>query len=406
MRKGKLVQAKSNMARSKNRISYLLAVYSNRKATPAEEEELFEWAKKGNEQPFKKHIEKLLSDYNSNELVPAVEWETMYERIMEEKDSYDVLPKARKMTWVRSAAAAIVLVLLGTGYYYIAAHKQPQKVSVFQQTKTMDIAPPNSVNAVLTLSNGEKIILDSTGNGVVAMEGNVNVVKMPNGELAYKGSSENIQYNTLSNPRGSKVISLVLADGSKVWLNAASTLKYPTAFVGNERKVEVSGEAYFEVSHNAAMPFIVDKGETSVRVLGTHFNVNAYDDESSVNVTLLEGSVKVVKGNEDILISPGQQAEVFNNIVPSNPIEVHTADVDETMAWKNGLFSYKGADIETIMRQVSRWYNVDVVIEKPVKEKFYAQVSRNTDVSNLLKMLEATKAVHFKIEGKMITVMP
>jgi ferric-dicitrate binding protein FerR (iron transport regulator) len=238
------------------------------------------------------------------------------------------------------------------------------------------------------------------------MEGNVNVVKMPNGELAYKGSSENIEYNTLSNPRGSKVISLVLADGSKVWLNAASTLKYPTAFVGNERKVEVSGEAYFEVSHNAAMPFIVDKGETSVRVLGTHFNVNAYDDESSVNVTLLEGSVKVVKGNEDILISPGQQAEVFNNIVPSNPIEVHTADVDETMAWKNGLFSYKGADIETIMRQVSRWYNVDVVIEKPVKEKFYAQVSRNTDVSNLLKMLEATKAVHFKIEGKMITVMP
>ncbi len=394
------------MALSKDRISYLLEVYSNRKATPAEEEELFEWAKKGNEQPFKKHIEKLLSDYNSNELVPAVEWERMYERIMEEKASLHVHPKARKMIWVRSAAAAIVLFLLGTAYYYIAGHKQPQKVSVFQQTKTIDIAAPNSVNAVLTLSNGEKIILDSTGNGVVAMEGTVNVIKLPNGELAYEGSSENIEYNTLSNPRGSKVISLVLADGSKVWLNAASTFKYPTAFVGNERKVEVSGEAYFEVSHNAAMPFIVSKGETSIRVLGTHFNVNAYDDESSVNVTLLEGSVKVVKGNEDVLISPGQQAEVSNNIPPSNPIEVHTADIDETMAWKNGLFSYKGADIETIMRQVSRWYNVDVVIEKPVKEKFYAQVSRNTDVSNLLKMLEATKAVHFKIEGKMIKVMP
>lgn len=395
------------MALSKKRISYLLGVYSNRKAKPSEEEELFEWVKRGNERPVKKHIEKLVSDHNLNQLVPSVDWERMYERIIEEKDSRDVQPKERKMTWVRWAAAAVVLLLLGSGYYYFITRKnEPQKVVVFQPKKTSDISPPNSINAVLTLSNGQKIILDSTGNGVVAMQGTVNVVKLANGQLAYKGSSENIEYNTLSNPRGSKVISLVLADGSKVWLNAASTLKYPTAFAGNERKVEVTGEAYFEVSHNSAMPFIVSKGETSVRVLGTHFNVNAYDDESTLNITLLEGSVKVVKENEKILISPGEQAEVSNNSTASNPIKVHPADVDEVMAWKNGLFSYKGADIETIMRQVSRWYNVDVAIEKPVTEKFYAQVSRNTDVSNLLKMLEATKAVHFKIEEKTIKVTP
>lgn len=384
-----------------------MEVYSNRKATPAEEEELFEWVKKGNDRPVKKHIRKLVSDHNLNQLVPLVDWERMYERIKEEKDSRDIQPRERKIIWVRWAAAAVVLLLLGSRYYYfITTKNEPQKVAVFQHKKTNDIAPPNSVNAVLTLSNGQKIILDSTGNGIVAMQGTVNVIKLANGQLAYKGNSKNVEYNTLSNPRGSKVISLVLADGSRVWLNAASTLKYPTAFAGNERKVEVSGEAYFEVAHNTAMPFIVSKGETSVRVLGTHFNVNAYDDETSLNITLLEGSVKVVKGNENVLISPGEQAEVPNNMAHSNSIKVHPADVDEVMAWKNGLFSYKGADMESIMRQVSRWYNVDVVFEKPVTEKFYAQVSRNTDVSNLLKMLEATKAVHFKIEGKVITVTP
>jgi transmembrane sensor len=400
------------MAISKNRISYLLETYTIRKTTTAEEAELFEWVKKGNERPIKKHIEKLVSEYNLNELAPAVEWERMYARILKEKDSRDVHPKVRKMKWASWAAAAVVLLLLGSGYYYFAGHKvEPQKIAKFQQPKSMDIAPPNSINAVLTLSNGQKIVLDSTGSGIVAMQGTVNVVKMANGQLAYKGSSQNIEYNTLSNPRGSKVISLVLSDGSKVWLNAASTLKYPTAFVGKERKVEITGEAYFEVAHisssfggggEEAMPFIVSKGETSVRVLGTHFNVNAYDDEHSLNVTLLEGSVKVAKGNENVLISPGQQATVDDS-----RLTIHVnVDLDEVMAWKNGFFSYKGADIQTIMRQVSRWYNVDVVFEKPITEKFYAQVSRNTDVSNLLKMLEATKAVHFKIEGKTIKVMP
>ena len=390
------------MALAKKRISYLLEVYSNRKATREEADELFEWVKKGKEKPLKKHIEKLVAEYNLNELAPAVEWNKMYERILQEKNRLDAQPKLRKMSWVHWAAAAVVILFLGSGYYYFTRQNEPQKAVVLQPKKTHDIAPPNTVNAVLTLSNGQKIILDSTNNGIVAMQGTVNVVKLANGEIAYKGNSENIEYNTLSNPRGSKVISLVLADGSKVWLNAASTLKYPTAFAGNERKVEVTGEAYFEVAHNAAMPFIVSKGKTDVQVLGTHFNVNAYDDEKSLDVTLLEGSVKVSNGNENVLISPGQQADIQDS-----RLTVHNnADIEEVMAWKNGLFSYKGAGVETIMRQVSRWYDVDVIFEKPVTEKFYAQVSRNTNVSKLLKMLEATKAVHFKIDGKTITVMP
>jgi ferric-dicitrate binding protein FerR (iron transport regulator) len=175
--------------------------------------------------------------------------------------------------------------------------------------------------------------------------------------------------------------------------------------VGKERKVQMTGEAYFEVTHNAAMPFIVDNGKTSVQVLGTHFNVNAYDDESFVNVTLLEGSVSLTTKSkrQPTMIKPGEQARINQNgrIQLSDQV-----NMQEVMAWKNGIFSYNSVDIETIMRQISRWYDVDVVFERPVKEKFYAEAPRNMSVSVLLKMLEATKAVHFKIEGKTISVMP
>lgn len=312
------------------------------------------------------------------------------------------------MSWARWAAAAAIILLLGTGYYFFTTHKEQNLQKEFakiEQLKTVDIAPPNTTNAVLTLANGQKIILDSTGTGTLALQGAVNVVKLADGQIAYRGTTKEIQYNTLSNPRGSKVINLSLADGSKVWLNAASSLKYPTAFTGKERKVEISGEAYFEVAHNPAMPFVVSKGGTSIKVLGTHFNVNAYDDESLLNVTLLEGSVSVKASNtkQPKVIKPGEQAQVNKN---GNIDLANSVDLNEVMAWKNDLFSFKGADIESIMRQVSRWYNVEVIFKRPITEKFYAEVSKSTNVSTLLEMLQATKAVQFEIEGNTITVTP
>jgi hypothetical protein len=310
------------------------------------------------------------------------------------------------MAWTRWAAAAAVLLLLGTGYYFftITHHEKQKELTIIDQPKQNDIAPPNTVNAVLTLSNGQKIILDSTGNGTVAMQGSVNVIKLADGQIAYSGTSNEIQYNTLTNPKGSKVISLTLADGSRVWLNTASSLRYPTAFAGKERKVEITGEAYLEVAHNPDMPFIVSKGSTNIKVLGTHFNVNAYDDENSLNVTLLEGSVSVMAAgsSQSKVIKPGEQARVNKK----GAIELtNSIDMSEVMAWKNGLFSFKGADIKSVMRQVSRWYDVEVVFEKDIPEKFYAEVPTSTSVSALLNMLEATKAVKFKIEGKTINVM-
>ena len=392
----------------RNRIIDLLKIYTEGSAIPEDEQELFDLIEiTKDEKIIKSHIKNLLSEHKSNDGTPAVKWGRLFHKIVEEKNSRPSHPIIRKMSWTRWAAAVIFL-LLGTGYYFFSAHKGQKErrgLTKIEQTKTIDIAPPAVVNAVLTLANGQKIILNSSGKGTLALQGSVNVVKLADGQIAYRGTTKEIEYNTLSNPRGSKIITLSLADGSKVWLNAESSLRYPTAFSGNERKVEITGEAYFEVVHNPAMPFVVCKGGTSIRVLGTHFNVKAYDDENSLDITLLEGSVSVmnVHSIQPKVIKPGAQAEVGKD----GAIELtESVDLNEVMAWKNGLFSFKGADIESIMRQVSRWYNVEVIFEKPVTERFYAEVSRSTSVSTLLEILEATKAVQFKINGNKIMVMP
>ncbi len=341
-------------------------------------------------------------------MLPTVDWEHLYQNIIEEKNSRNSQPIVHKIAWARWAAAAAIALLLGTGLYFFTTTQKEQRDLVdIKKSRQNDIAPPNRIKTVLTLSNGQEVILDSTGNGMFATQGSVNVIKLSDGQIAYSGTNKEIQYNTLTNPKGSKVVSLMLTDGTKVWLNTASSIRYPTAFVGKERKVELTGEAYLEVAHNPAMPFIVSKGNTSIRVLGTHFNVNAYDDESSLNVTLLEGSVSVTsKGSKQgIVIKPGEQAQVSKN---GSIGLLNSVDLNEATAWKNEVFSFDGADIESIMRQISRWYDVEVVFEKNmrVSEKFYAEVSMSTSISNILKMLETTKAVRFKIEGKTIIVMP
>lgn len=392
-----------------SRIAYLLEVYSEGKATADEEQELFNWVLEENDEPVKEHIEKLVSSYHPGQVYEQPDWERLYRQIVREKNIREniTLPTVRSIKWI-GWAAAIMLLLLGARYYFSNFHltgKHQIELANNKQIKKGDIAPPAAVNAVLTLANGKRIILDSIGNGMLAMQGAVKVMKLGNGQIAYKGSSEDIEYNTLYNPRGSKVVALTLADGSKVWLNTESSLRYPTAFTGRERNVEVTGEAYFEVAHNPDMPFIVKKDGNTVRVLGTHFNINAYDDEQSMKVTLLEGSVSVhASGNPNSkVINPGDQARMGK----TGDIDlVHSVNTDEVMAWKNNLFSFNGVGIEGIMRQVSRWYDVDVVFEKEVKEKFYAEVSRGTNVSTLLKMLEGTKSVQFSIEGKSIRVMP
>jgi hypothetical protein len=258
---------------------------------------------------------------------------------------------------------------------------------------------------MITLANGQKIYLDSAGNGALAVQGNVKLVKLAGGEIAYQQGPDNIsgkiEYNTISNPKGSKVINMVLADGSKVWLNAGSSLTYPVLFIGNERKVSVTGEAYFEVTHDASKPFVVNNGSMNVRVLGTHFNVNAFEDDGSdIKVTLLEGSVKIDNGNATGLLKPGQQAVVIKEIEVLNDV-----DLDLVMAWKNGYFQFNNASLQNVLKEVSRWYDVNVVYEGHNQPRqFVGEMERALSLSQVLKILERNQ-VYFKIEGKNLIVM-
>jgi transmembrane sensor len=245
-------------------------------------------------------------------------------------------------------------------------------------------------------------VLDSAANGALAQEGPAEVIK-EGGQIVYKGAggAGSVVYNTMTTPRG-RQYNLMLADGTRVWLNAASSITYPTAFTGSERTVSITGEVYFEVAHRAAMPFTVQKGDVRVQVLGTHFNVNAYEEEPSLDVTLLEGAVRVVKGGHTSHIRPGQQAQVQGDGMKV----VSDVDVDEVMAWKNGYFRFGGVGIESLMGQLSRWYDVEIEYKKKVDDRFYAEIPRDTKLSDALKALELTGQVRFGIEGKKIIVMP
>jgi transmembrane sensor len=301
-------------------------------------------------------------------------------------------------------AAASVVALVGTLSYFMF-FTGTSKPAPIAKVLPNDIKAPQVNRAMITLANGQKIYLDSSRNGSLAVQGNVQLVKLASGQISYQHesgtNSGKMEYNTLSNPKGSKVINMVLSDGSKVWLNAGSSLTYPVSFMGSERRVSVEGESYFEVAHNASMPFIVKNGTVDIRVLGTHFNVNAFhDDGEDVKVTLLEGSVKINNANATGLLKPGQQALVNNNVKIKNDV-----DLDLVMAWKNGYFQFANSSLQNVLKELSRWYDVNVVYEgKNQPRQFVGEIQRDLNLTEVLKILEKNK-VHFKIEGKNLIVM-
>jgi ferric-dicitrate binding protein FerR (iron transport regulator) len=273
----------------------------------------------------------------------------------------------------------------------------------------VDIAP-GSNKAILQLADSSSIVLNDTNTGMLAQQGNTKVLKLDNGQLTYNalpGHSSATLYNTVSTPRGGQY-QVVLPDGSKVWLNAASSLRFPTAFAGKERNVTLSGEAYFEIAHNKSMPFKVRVDELEVEVLGTHFNVMSYKNEAMTSTTLLEGAVRVSSlfatsdAGQGVVIRPGQQAGIRQH---SSVFTVHEADIESVVAWKNGLFQFNGADMQTIMRQIERWFDVNVHYEGPIPEgHFSGTVGKNNSLLTVLRIFEES-GLKFKIEGKELTVL-
>ncbi|MBS1602900.1 MAG: FecR domain-containing protein [Bacteroidetes bacterium] len=301
-----------------------------------------------------------------------------------------------KRSWVRSIAAAVVIAVAT-----LLIYRRPPTTAP-SQPQTADIAPGHD-GAILTLADGSKVVLDSAENSALPMQGSASLT-LKNNQLVYRTNGQKaaeVTYNVLSVPRG-RQFKLVLPDGTKVWLNAASMLRYPIAFSGSRREVEVSGEAYFEVAPNATIPFTVKKGNTQIEVLGTHFNVNAYDNESTEDITLLEGSVRVANGGESVVIAPGQQARITTGIRVRNDV-----DLEEVIAWKEGKFQFsESADIHSIMRQIADWYDVDIQYAGPVNKHIGGAISRDVRLSEVLTVLETTGVVHFNIKGRTIEVLP
>jgi transmembrane sensor len=328
--------------------------------------------------------------------------QTWNEKFLALKQQVEGKVKVRRMQgWTKWVAAAVVILLIGSVIGITLLNKENPKPPI---AKVQDIPPPDNNRAVLTLADGTKLYLDSAGSGTLAIQEHINVERSKDGKIIYQpanGMADRIVYNTLTNPRGSKVIDIQLTDRTHVWLNAGSSLRYPVAFLQGERKVEVDGEAYFEVTHDATMPFIVTKGSTEVRVLGTHFNVNAYGDEPELKVTLLEGSVKVSQDSASGLLHPGEQAQVSSGITITKGV-----DLEQVMAWKNGKFAFEGADIKEIMRQVGRWYDLDVVYQRqPSSDRYRGKLSRDLSLMELVRLLEINK-LKIKLEGKVLTIAP
>ncbi len=303
-----------------------------------------------------------------------------------------------------AAAACVIGTILFGGYYLFkeAPQKILSKSEVKQQINYKNDLPPGGDKALLTLADGSVIVLDDAKNGPLTRQGNTKIIKL-DGKINYNSTDaakNEIVYNSISTPRGGQY-QIILPDGSGVWLNSTSSIRFPTTFAGKSRTVEITGEAYFEVTKNKSMPFIVKANKAEIQVLGTHFNVMAYSDESLLKTTLIEGSVQFIKGNKTSILTPGQQSQLSGDGLVK---VVSDIDVNKVIAWKNGVFNFEGADIATVLRQIARWYDVEVEYNEKVDDLFYAEIPRNTRLSDVLKALELTGKVHFEIEGKKIIV--
>lgn len=318
--------------------------------------------------------------------------------------------------WIYYAAA--VLLLLGTSTFLWFNNSHPKQESKTNSIPVKADIDPGKTGAILTLSDGRQVVLDTLDNGVVATEMGSSV-SLNNGQLTYQkvglASSPRV-YNTLTTPKG-RQFKVVLPDGTNVWLDAASSLRYPTIFDNTERKVEVTGEAYFEVAKRIdpatgkKLPFRVKiNDQTTIEVLGTHFNINAYSNEASINTTLLEGSVRIIHGIKKAEINPGQQAQVMNSEkihTKQEQIKVLSdVNIEKVMAWKNGVFDFEDVSLGEVMRQLERWYDIEVVYEKGVPNiTFIGKMGRDLTLSKVLHGLEISK-VHFKIDGRKLVVLP
>ncbi len=379
----------------------LIDKYLAETATPEEEKKLLDWYHESDNS----EATILFSSEKEKEL--------LFSRVRKKLESYidkDRIPRrsVRRMVYRPVAVASVVLLFAVGGYLIYLNYRQ--HIAVPLHTTAKHDVMPGGNKAVLTLADGSTVVLSDVKNGQIAQQGNALVKKTADGQLVYTtgypDKTQNLYppaINTITTPRGGQY-HLILSDGTQVWLNAASSINYPAAFTGKSREVSVTGEAYFEVVHNSEAPFVVHTKGISVKDLGTQFNINAYDDEPAIKTTLVEGSVKLstVHSPLSIVLNPGERAVVNKQGTIDKETDV---DLEHTVAWKNNLFIFSGDDIQTVMRQLSRWYQVEVAYQGDRSSRHFSGIiSRNNNISAVLKMLEATEKVKFRIDGNKIIV--
>jgi len=393
-----------NMDEGAYRIAYLIAGFIRKTLTEAEHDELDKWVEARDENML---LFEELTDEKNIEANLAWMDKTRTEQALQSTKEQIEFPsqrgKIKAGKWFYGIAASVILLIAAFGIYKIINNKQINQSSI-ASVDQQEIQPGGN-NATLTLSNGNVIDLASASNGLIKNDNGTAISKSKEGEINYSHSGMTDKtmpsYNVLTTPKGGQ-FKVKLPDGSMVFLNAASSLKYPTAFTGDERNVYLDGEGYFEITKDKSKPFKVKLAdESEVSVLGTHFNIMAYRDEASKDVTLLEGSVQITAGTDQEKLTPGQQGRIS-----TGKIMINSADTDQVVGWKNSQFVFHDADIQSIMRQVARWYDVDVKYEANSNQHFNATIQRKEPVLRLLHILEETDKIHFKIENKIIYVLP
>jgi len=375
-----------------NRLKQLLTKYLNGESLTEEEATaLHQW-----EAGFE-HVEGLRETISDTELAE------MRNRLWSQIAGNTVknTPFRKKKTaiiaFLRVAAAAIVIIAAGVWIWTYQSRDKRSDISLYTSNEIM----PGNNKATLTLADGKMINLEDEKNGLVAAQAQASVLKVKSGQIAYTNDASTTEtdvFNTLTTPIGGQY-SVALPDGSKVTLNAGSSLKFPVAFNGKHRRVELKGEGYFEISHNASMPFLVSVGDMEVHDLGTAFNINAYDDEPIIQTTLVEGLAEVKYKDKTVPLEPGNAAVHSGNV-----LEVKKVNVEQVIAWRNGLFQFESADVRQILRQLARWYNVEVVYENGAyKKQITGKALRNSTLSEMLRILELS-GVHCRLEGRKIII--
>ena len=390
-----------------------MRLFADNKATEQEITEMLRLLRqKEGDKELDSFVKQLRQEPDSDSSRLQVDWESIWDTI--HQSAVQPVTPVRKMKWLHVAAASVILISVGVYVFNRITLNRKANDEVVKTVPSQEVSndiQPGGDKAILTLANGSQIILDSAANGLVAQQGHTEVMKLADGQLVYNGAGDQaneVLYNTVVTPRGGQY-RLILPDGSRIWLNAVSSIRFPTAFTGRDRTIEITGEAYFEIAKDPSRPFRVlvrpvsGKGDMEVAVLGTHFNINAYQDEPAIKTTLLEGSVKVTNGTNHTIINPGQQTHLNKSGVIK---VIQDADVAEAVAWKDGRFEFNDTDLKTIMRQVMRWYDVDVEYQDNMPDRYFtADISRNKTLSGVLTILRLC-VVDFKLEGKKLTVTP